>query len=213
MTLRRRSLVGLALLALVAPACGSEGGPVEAEPSETDSTDEPTVVQETGSVAFEPGTQLPPLTEGPDPAVGQPSPFVEGERFDGSIITIGGDTGQPALYVFLAHWCPHCNDEIPELIELNDSGRLPDNLDVVAISTGAASDRDNYPPSEWLVEKDWPWDAMADDENLTAIQVFGGNSFPFTVLVDADGTVLARRAGSATADQIADWLAANLSSA
>ena len=57
------------------------------------------------------------------------------------------------MYVFLAHWCPHCNDEIPELIALDENGDIPENLAIVGISTAVAPDRDNYPPSEWLADR------------------------------------------------------------
>ena len=32
------------------------------------------------------------------------------------------------MVVFLAHWCPHCNAEIPVLNEWRDSGEIPDGL-------------------------------------------------------------------------------------
>ncbi len=65
---------------------------------------------------------------------------------------------------------------------------------------------DNYPPSDWIVEKGWPWPMMADDEELTAVKAYGGTSFPFAVVLDADGTVLARRAGQATAAETKAFL-------
>ena len=210
----RRTLAACLAAATLLVACGSEdAGPVEA-PSESgeDDGDDGSVVQETGTVSFEPGTQLAPLPDGSggDPAIGADSPVVEGERFDGSAITIGGPTDQPTMYVFLAHWCPHCNDEIPKLIELDEAGGFPADLDIVGVSTGADPSGTNYPPSTWLAEKDWPWDVMADDENLTAIQVFGGNSFPYAVIVDADGTVLSRRSGTGSTSEIAIWVEASL---
>ena len=58
-------------------------------------------------------------------------PVIDGRPFDGSPITIGGPTDGPTMYVFLAHWCPHCNDEIPELIELATAATSPTELNVV----------------------------------------------------------------------------------
>ncbi len=224
----RRAAVAAAAFAVALAACGSDADdatddPPASETAPADDTDGdgaapadgPVVIgaaiQETGPVEFEVGTQLVPFVDtAGDPAVGQPSPVVEGQRFDGTDITIGGPTEQDTLYVFLAHWCPHCNDEIPTLIGLDDDGLLPADLNVVGISTAAAEDRQNFPPSEWMVDAAWPWDVMADDENLTAIQVFGGNSFPYAVLVAADGTVLARRAGASSADDLVSWIDAGL---
>ena len=206
------------VLALTACGGSDDAGPVEAPADETTDTDTDAgddsaagaVILETGVVEFEPGTELVPYSpETDDPTVGQAAPVIEGQRFDGSAITIGGPTEQPTMYVFLAHWCPHCNDEIPELLELENDGEL-DDVEVVAISTAVASDRENYPPSAWLDDKGWAWDAMADDEQSLAIIAYGGNSFPFTVLVDTDGNVIARKAGSAPASEIRAWLDENL---
>jgi len=145
-----------------------------------------------------------------DPAVGQASPVVNGQGFDGTAMTIGGAGDKPTLLVFLAHWCPHCNREVPEVIKLNDAGGIPADLDVVGISTAVASDRPNYPPSEWIVDKGWPFPTMADSENSEALTAFGGTGFPFLVMVDSDGTVLARQSGESTADELGAWIDATL---
>ena len=160
------------------------------------------------------GEALPEYTgELVDAAVGMASPVVTGEQFDGEAISIGGASDSPQLLVFLAHWCPHCNAEIPELIELNDAGEIPADLDVIGISTAVASDRPNYPPSEWVVEKGWPWPTMADDAQSSAFIDFGGAGFPFLVIVDSDGTVLARQSGESSSEQIDAWLDATLATA
>jgi cytochrome c biogenesis protein CcmG/thiol:disulfide interchange protein DsbE len=148
-----------------------------------------------------------------DAAVGMASPVVTGEEFDGSPITIGGASEGPSMLVFLAHWCPHCNAEIPELIELEDAGEIPEDLNVIGISTAVASDRPNYPPSEWIVEKGWPWPTMADDEQASAFIDFGGAGFPFLLILDTDGTVLARQSGESSSEQIEAWIDATLATA
>ncbi len=148
-----------------------------------------------------------------DPAVGVASPVVTGQGFDGTPITIGGPSEGPTMLVFLAHWCPHCNAEIPELIEVNDRGGIPSELNVIGVSTAVAADRPNYPPSEWIVDKGWPWPTMADDAQSSAFVDFGGSGFPFLVILDADGTVLARQSGESSADDIQAWIESTLATA
>jgi len=121
------------------------------------------------------------------------------------------------MVVVLAHWCPHCNDEIPRLLELEEAGRFPDDLKIVGLSTAVAPDRPNFPPSEWIVEKGWPWPVMADDVDLTAgsfvgAEAFGVSGFPFITVVGADGTVLARWSGESEPDAFIDKLDAALAS-
>ncbi|NCZ56650.1 MAG: hypothetical protein EBY86_08450 [Acidimicrobiia bacterium] len=55
--------------------------------------------------------------------------------------------GTPMLLVFLAHWCPHCQAEVPVLVKWNQSMLVPDNLDVIAVATGTDETAPNYPPS------------------------------------------------------------------
>ncbi len=149
-----------------------------------------------------------------DPAIGQAMPVIEGAGFDGRPVTVGGPTAGPTMYVFLAHWCPHCNDEIPELIDLKNRDGIPEGMNVVAISTGVQDGAPNYPPSEWLVDKDWPsqWPVMADSVESTSFVVNGGGGFPYLMIVDADGNVLDRASGTKSAEDLAAWIVTTLDS-
>jgi thiol-disulfide isomerase/thioredoxin len=163
------------------------------------------------------GDALPPLDTvvDVDPAVGMAMPVVEGATFDGNAVTIGGPTDGPTLYVFFAHWCPHCNDEIPELIELRNRGGLPDDMGVVAVSTAVDNSAPNYPPSEWLVDREWPaeWPVMADSAESTGFVVNGGGGFPYLMVADAEGNVLVRASGTKSAEELAPWISDALATA
>jgi len=167
-------------------------------------------LQQNRPVDVEGGSLVPYDGSADDPSVGTPAPVISGASFDGTPITFGGPTENPTLVVFLAHWCPHCNEEVPELISLNESGDLPAGLDVIGVSTGVEESGENFPPSEWIDEEGWPWPTMADDEELAAIRAMGGTSFPFLTVLDTDGTVLARRAGTAPAADTVAFLDAAL---
>ena len=157
------------------------------------------------------GEALPPLEDpNNDASVGSAAPVFTGASFDGTEVSIGGPTDGPTMLVFLAHWCPHCNDEIPEILTLRDRGDLPDDLNIIGVSTAVYDDRDNFPPSSWVVEKNWAWPMLADTADSEAVQLYGGTGFPFTVMLNADGTVKARKSGSESADQILEWINAAL---
>lgn len=141
------------------------------------------------------GTPLVPLPDGgPDPAVGAAAPQLRGYTFDGSAVAVDSSKG-PVMLVFLAHWCPHCNREIPELLSWKASGAVPDDLQVIAVTTAVNPDRDFYPPSQWIVDKGWTWPVLADSETSEAAQAMGVSGFPFSVIIGADGTVLGRASG------------------
>jgi thiol-disulfide isomerase/thioredoxin len=164
------------------------------------------------------GSALPPLGDpAADPAIGTPAPVLTGEGFDGSTLDTAPEGG-PVMVVVLAHWCPHCNAEIPRLIELDAAGRFPDDLKVVALSTAVSPQRPNFPPSEWIVEKEWPWPAIADGvdfetNSFVGAEALGVNGFPFITVVGADGTVLGRWSGESEPEEFMQRLDAALARA
>jgi thiol-disulfide isomerase/thioredoxin len=129
---------------------------------------------------------------------------LNGFAFDGTTLTIA-PTGKPMLVVFLAHWCSHCNAEVPRLIEWKNSGTMPADMGVIGVSTGARNDAPNWPPSQWVVDKGWPWPVMADSEDQGAALAFGVSGYPGLILLDGDGKVLARRSGEASIDELKAW--------
>ena len=159
------------------------------------------------------GEALEALPEsGGDSTIGLTAPTLNGYAFDGSNLSVTPGDGNPYMVVFLAHWCPHCNDEVPRLIEWKESGAVPADLQVIAVSTAVASDRPNYPPSQWVVDKAWPWPVMADSEAMDAAQAYGVSGFPFFTIVGADGKVKARASGELGTDRINQIVTAALAS-
>jgi thiol-disulfide isomerase/thioredoxin len=148
---------------------------------------------ETAAVTVD-GSAL-PMYRGPndDSAVGDAAPTLTGESFDGSKSTIG-PTGAPQVVMFLAHWCPHCQAEVPRIVELEKEGAF-DGLGVSTVATGTDANAPNYPPSKWLAGADWPFPVMADSQEATAAEAYGISAYPFFVFVDADGKVAGRATG------------------
>jgi len=155
------------------------------------------------------GALLPPLGDGDDPAVGTSAPTMSGFAFDGTPVTVDPSKG-PVMLVFLAHWCPHCNREIPQLNAWRDVGDMPDDLQVVGVITAVDPNAENYPPSEWIPATEWTWPVIADSPEMDAASGFGVSGFPFAVIIDTDGTVLARWSGEVGQDGIDERVSAAL---
>jgi thiol-disulfide isomerase/thioredoxin len=144
------------------------------------------------------GTPLPAMPEddSADAAIGEKVPVVSGLDFAGKEVSLDvAASGKPTLVVFLAHWCPHCNREIPRILEADADGAVPDGLRVVGVATGSRPDQPNWPPSAWLVDMGWKWERMADSETADAFMAYGGTSYPTMVFVNGDGTVHTRVSG------------------
>ena len=141
------------------------------------------------------GSDLPPFqsTAG-DAAVGMQAPVIQGEDFSGNSVTIG-EPGTPSAVVFLAHWCQHCQAEVPRVQAWLDSGGGVDGVEIVSVATSINSARPNYPPSAWLNREGWAPDILVDDTDNSALRSYGAGGFPYWVFLNSDGTVAARSSG------------------
>ncbi|MDH3540136.1 MAG: TlpA family protein disulfide reductase [Acidimicrobiia bacterium] len=196
------------MLALVAAGCGEattgattgNAAPVATAPTTAapttaaPTTTTTTLVEFDEGVAVE-GNALPRFGDAPDPAVGLVAPTVDGISFDGSGVRIE-PTGKFTVIMFLAHWCPHCNDEVEALGPYFEATAVPDGVEVLTVSTSANPERPNYPPSEWLSPDTWPLPVLIDNAETAVAAAYGLNAFPFWVVLDPDGVVLGRTAGS-----------------
>jgi thiol-disulfide isomerase/thioredoxin len=105
------------------------------------------------------------------------------------------DDGRAKIILFLAHWCPHCQAEVPIVQSWVNAGSLPVDVDLYAVATSIDRMRPNYPPSKWLEDEGWTEPILVDDELTSVARAYGLNAFPYWVLVAADGTVWGRLSG------------------
>lgn len=150
------------------------------------------------------GDSLPPVPDsGDDPAIGMSAPTLTGFNFDGTPVTLDpGADGRATMIVFLAHWCPHCNREVPVLIDWKVQGSVPASLSVVGITTATRSDYPNYPPSQWIKKVEWPWAVFPDSETADAARAYGLQGYPTFVVVDKNGIVRFRGSGEKSVAEI-----------
>ena len=193
--------IGVAVLVLVlavAALVSSGGSTSKAKSAEG--------VAETRPVTIT-GTPLEKLPQsGADPAVGKEIPEARGQSFSGAPVDIRND-GRPKLILFVAHWCPHCQREVPLLSKYLKSNPLPKGVDLYTVSTSVTPPRGNYPPSAWLAKEGWTAPTLADSDDSKAADAFGLPGFPYFVAVDGSGKVVARTSGEITTGEFADLAA------
>lgn len=130
-----------------------------------------------------------------DAAIGQPLPKLVGTDFNDQQVVIDND-GRAKVVYFLAHWCPHCQAEVPRIVDLIDSGAQPADLDIYAVSTSVDPSRGGaYPPAAWFDREGFNVPVIRDSADNDAFNFFGGGGFPYAVYVDADNNVVARSSG------------------
>lgn len=150
-----------------------------------------------GEVTVE-GEALPTvdLTNG-DPALGLEAPTITATDLDGNPVTIGPD-GRAKIVVLLAHWCPHCQAEVPVLQSWVESGAVPDDVDIYAatVLTNRLRDSATWPPSEWLEREGWTIPTVKDDQNQTIASSYGLTGTPYYVILDGENNNLGRLSGA-----------------
>jgi thiol-disulfide isomerase/thioredoxin len=130
-------------------------------------------------------------------ATGLDAPTVVGEDFGGEEVAIEND-GRAKAIVFLAHWCPHCQAEVPRVQDWLDATGGVEGVDIYSVTTSMNSAQPNYPPSDWLEREAWTSPVIRDDRENTALIAYGAGGFPYWVFVDEDGTVALRTSGETT---------------
>jgi cytochrome c biogenesis protein CcmG, thiol:disulfide interchange protein DsbE len=139
-----------------------------------------------------------------DPAIGMLAPEVTAPVLGaGNRVTLG-NFGTPRVIAFLAHWCPHCQNEVAALTDWLAAGnQLPSGVDYQAVSIRQSPGRDQYPPSAWLESQGWPFQTVIDDENALIDRTFGVGGTPFYIFVDAEGRIAGRVGGGLAPEDMA----------
>ena len=157
------------------------------------------------------------LPEGEISVVGDSLPQYAGENDDNVALGLAAPTfsapdqyseifqleknGNSKALLFLAHWCPHCQREVPVVQRFIDSNGVPPGIDVIAVATSIDRGRDNYPPQEWLQREGWSETQIYDLDREIG-EAYGLNAFPYWVFLDKDLNVLARRTGNLPEDMV-----------
>ena len=137
-----------------------------------------------------------------DPEIGYLAPSFEAELNDGSgLVTVNPADGTVRLIGFFAHWCPHCQREVPRVSKWLEQNGVPTEIEILAISTAVREGTPNYPPSEWFIKERWPTNIFVDNQDNDLAAAYGLAGFPYWVLVDATGTVVHRSSGELTEEQ------------
>ncbi len=97
-------------------------------------------------------------------------------------------SGKPALINFWATWCESCKVELKEMAD--ELKKKPDSAAVVFVSL----DKESAKAKDWMAREFKDQSAMVEnlfyDESFKLADTLGVESFPMTLVVDAQGKVL-----------------------
>lgn len=145
---------------------------------------------------------------------GAPGPFIDGDRLteafwataleqpDGTPLVFSSLRGKPLLVNFWATWCPPCVREMP-LIDATYKAHGPRGLNVLGIAIDSPT-----PVKAFLAKTPVSFRiaiAGAGGTDLTRQLGNQQGGLPFSVLIDAQGQVVARHTGEIHAEQLQAW--------
>ena len=143
-----------------------------------------------------------------EPAANFDAPIISGTDINGNQIST--DSNDPRIILFLAHWCPHCQQEVKTIQKwINENGN-PDPIKIYAVLTSINSSQPNYPPDKWLESENWSLPTFIDNDQDGVAKHFGIRGFPFWVIVDHHGKIITRLSVSYTEEQFEIILANTL---
>jgi cytochrome c biogenesis protein CcmG, thiol:disulfide interchange protein DsbE len=138
-----------------------------------------------------------PAVENPnagDPTIGFVAPTISGADWEGNEFTIGPD-GRSKIVVLLAHWCPHCQADVPVVQSWIDEGGLPDDVDFYGVTVLTNSLRPEFPPQDWLESEGWTSPTIMDSENGEVALAYGLTGTPYYIILDGQNRNLGRISG------------------
>ncbi len=105
--------------------------------------------------------------------------------------------GKVVMIDFWASWCPPCRADMPHLVKVYDQYKKK-NFEIVGISLDRTADA----WKKGIKDLNMTWPQLSDIKfwQCEGAALYGVNSIPHTVLVDKDGTIIAKNLRGETLD-------------
>jgi cell division protein FtsB len=112
-----------------------------------------------------------------------------------------GSNGKARVWLIWAHWCPHCQNELPDLNSWwpENASRFPD-IELVTVTSAIDETRGN-PLDAYLDSSQFSFPVIVDETGAVSAK-FGTTAFPFWVVTDTEGRVVFRIAGELGIDNV-----------
>jgi peroxiredoxin len=125
-----------------------------------------------------------------NPLVGQPAPDFALRTLDGGLIRLSQLRGNIVVLDFWATWCQPCIAALPKIMEVTSTHR-EQNVELLAVNQSESVEI----VRPFLEEKQWQLPVALDVDGDVS-RLYGVDSIPRTMIIDAEGVVRAVHAGA-----------------
>jgi thiol-disulfide isomerase/thioredoxin len=122
---------------------------------------------------------------------------------DGKMRNINEWQGKTIVLNFWATWCPPCREEIPLLVDTHEKFKK-DGVVVIGVAIDKKEDITHFVDSFFI---NYP--VLINEQENTRLMAQYGNriaTLPYSVIIDRNGTIVARRAGAFHGKELSDLL-------
>lgn len=137
-------------------------------------------------------------------AIGEKAPEITGENPEGKEISLSGMKGKLTLIDFWASWCGPCRQENPNVVKLYEAYH-PKGFNILGVSL----DKDAESWKKAIADDQLEWEHVSDLKgwNSELSAPYSVRAIPFTVLIDENGTIIAKNLrGRALEEKVAEIL-------
>lgn len=145
-------------------------------------------------------------TSGHVQKLGAARPALELPDSSGALRSLDDFSGRPLLVNFMASWCAPCRDELPELDRFAATQPRDGGVQVLGIAV-----EDAAAAARLLADVPVGFPVLIAGDNGSALMPGFGNGtgvLPYSVLIDAEGKLGARRIGAFKPGSIEAWITA-----
>ncbi len=125
----------------------------------------------------------------------EPAAEFEGELLDGEEAAFADYSGKPLIINFWASWCSPCRAEMPELIEAYETHK--DDIQFIGVNfrdTKALANR-------FYDEFEVPYESFFDQSGKIGFS-YGVRALPATFFIDSEGTIIDRKLGALSREEL-----------
>jgi thiol-disulfide isomerase/thioredoxin len=135
-------------------------------------------------------------------AHGEAAPPLSGKGLDGEEISLESSPGKPTLVVFWAHWCPHCQKEMPPLQDLYEKNKTKYDMIGVATAIGRQPAAQQFRDPEAFIDSfDLTMPTIVDEDDSIAAR-WGVTGYPMMYVLGPDGRVTDHFSGEVPMERI-----------
>jgi thiol-disulfide isomerase/thioredoxin len=141
------------------------------------------------------------------PAQRQPAPALSGtDMITGQQVNLADMKGKPTMVVAWAHWCPHCQKELPQIQQVSQDTKDKYNFITFTTSAQPGQGPEGYQDPQQFIDTVGLTIPVIDDADGSIAKAWGVQGFPSIWVLDSQGRIAEKASGEQGKQKLLDML-------